>query len=80
MTVMPLHLELKSRMHTTLPPFTLYTSMAWNLCTVTVLFSLYESIITIQVCSTKIVVIVDKLHWIFVVRADKIKPLFTPKV
>jgi hypothetical protein len=25
-------------------------------------------------------VIVDKLHWIFVVRADKIKPLFTPKV
>jgi hypothetical protein len=26
------------------------------------------------------VVIVDKLHWIFVVRADKIKPLFTPKV
>jgi hypothetical protein len=27
-----------------------------------------------------IVVIVDKVHWIFVVRADKIKPLFTPKV
>jgi hypothetical protein len=27
-----------------------------------------------------LVVIVDKLHWIFVVRADKIKPLFTPKV
>jgi hypothetical protein len=26
------------------------------------------------------VVIVDKLHWIFVVRADKTKPLFTPKV
>jgi hypothetical protein len=26
------------------------------------------------------VVIVDKLHWIFMVRADKIKPLFTPKV
>jgi hypothetical protein len=27
-----------------------------------------------------IVVIVDTVHWIFVVRADKIKPLFTPKV
>jgi hypothetical protein len=26
------------------------------------------------------VVLVDKLSWIFVVRADKIKPLFTPKV
>jgi hypothetical protein len=26
------------------------------------------------------VVIVDKLHWIFMVRADKIKPLLTPKV
>jgi hypothetical protein len=26
------------------------------------------------------VVIVDKVHWIFQVRADKIKPLFTPKV
>jgi hypothetical protein len=26
------------------------------------------------------VVIVDKVHWIFVVKADKIKPLFTPKV
>jgi hypothetical protein len=26
------------------------------------------------------VVIVDKVHWIFVVRADKIKSLFTPKV
>jgi hypothetical protein len=26
------------------------------------------------------VVIVDKVHWIFVVRADKIKPLFDPKV
>jgi hypothetical protein len=30
--------------------------------------------------AVKIVVIVDKVHWIFVVRADKIKPLFTPKV
>jgi hypothetical protein len=27
-----------------------------------------------------IVVIVDKVHWIFQVGADKIKPLFTPKV
>jgi hypothetical protein len=26
------------------------------------------------------VVMVDKVHWIFQVRADKIKPLFTPKV
>jgi hypothetical protein len=26
------------------------------------------------------VVIVDKVHWIFQVRADEIKPLFTPKV
>jgi hypothetical protein len=26
------------------------------------------------------VVIVDKVHWIFQVRADEITPLFTPKV
>jgi hypothetical protein len=27
-----------------------------------------------------IVVIADKVHWILQVRADEIKPLFTPKV
>jgi hypothetical protein len=39
------------------------------------------SIIMVQYSVGPIIaVIVDKLHWIFVVRADKIKPLFTPKI